>query len=172
MSSLPFPTHIMLKHIGELTFIGDISIEFLCGPLCFLFVYCVNSWFIMVYCSSSNVFFKIAKKTIRDPRRSSKTCLRPSNTACLFIEIYWSVGEAIVLERIKLRFKKTSPIISFSPKCFHLNRVENWNKDSSTETHFKRPKTSRGPYLNLEIYLYFCQNIWVLSRDPVPLTLF
>jgi hypothetical protein len=57
--------------------------------------------------------------------------------ACLLIEIYWSVGETI----LKLYWSvltvifKTSPKIIIRPVCYHLNRLENCNKDSSMETN-------------------------------------
>ncbi len=67
MSSLPFPTRLRWKHIGEITFIGDVSTKFfLSGPHCFLLVHFVNSWFLLVHSSSSNAFFKIAKRPFED----------------------------------------------------------------------------------------------------------
>ncbi len=85
--------------------------------------------------------------------------------ACLFIEIYWSVGKTMQnLYWGVLNCNFEFPIIIISPICFH--RVENCNKDSSTKTHFKRWKTSR---LFRPSSILFCHNIWTLSRHTVPL---
>ncbi len=84
MSSLPFPTRIRWKHIGEITFIGDVSTKFfLSGPHCFLLVHFVNSWFLLVHSSSSNAFFKIAKRPFEDCGEIIKFgLLVPRNLQC------------------------------------------------------------------------------------------
>jgi hypothetical protein len=46
-----------------------------------------------------------------------------------------------------------TPIHRISPICFHLNLTENSKDDSSSEAHLKSSKTSRGSYLNLELYI-------------------
>jgi hypothetical protein len=63
MSSLPFPTRLRFwwKHIGEITFGGDIPTELRCGPRCFLLVHCQ----VLVHCSSFNTFFQTAKRLIK-----------------------------------------------------------------------------------------------------------
>jgi hypothetical protein len=55
--------------------------------------------------------------------------------------------------------------------CFYLNRVEKGNDDSLLEAHYKSyEKISPGEvFLYSAISIYFCQNIVILSRDPVPL---
>ncbi len=52
ISSLPFPIQGKGENTLETTFIGEISTKFLLGPRCFL----------IVHSSSSNMFFKIAKR--------------------------------------------------------------------------------------------------------------
>ncbi len=37
---------------------------------------------------------------------------------------------------------------------FTLNRVENGNDDISTEEHFENSKTTRGTYLQLELFFF------------------
>ncbi len=54
--------------------------------------------------------------------------------------------------------------------CFYLNPVGNGNDDISSEAHFENSKTSTGSYLGLQAVI-FLTNIWILSRDPVPLKL-
>jgi hypothetical protein len=107
---------------GEVTIIGDISKEFLCSPRCFLLVHCVNSWFLLVYCSSSRVFFKIWRP-FEDRGETEKKFLRPSNFSCLFIDIYWSVGEAILKWYWRELYCDLNTFLTviMSPRCFHLN---------------------------------------------------
>ncbi len=38
------------------------SSKFLCGPCCFLLVHWLNSWFLFVHCSNSNMLFKIGRR--------------------------------------------------------------------------------------------------------------
>ncbi len=47
---------------------------------------------------------------------------------------------------------------------FSLNWVENCNKDSSTETHFKSSKTSRGSYFDVSSYVKIFNSV----ADPKP----
>ncbi len=47
-----------------------------------------------------------------------------------------------------------TPIHRISPKCFHLNRLESGKDDSSSEFHLKSSKTSRGSYLDQELYTF------------------
>ncbi len=90
MSSLTFSTLLRGEHIGELTFVEDISIEFLCGPRCFPVVHCLNSLFLLVHYSISNVFLKVAKGPFEDRGETVKLICGPRILliACLFIEIY------------------------------------------------------------------------------------
>ncbi len=62
MSSLRFSW----KHIRELTFIRVKSNEFLRSLRHFLLVHWLNSWFLLVRCSSPNVYFQIAKRPFED----------------------------------------------------------------------------------------------------------
>jgi hypothetical protein len=66
------------------------SAEFLFSPRSFLLVHCDSCWSIVL------VFFKMLREeTIYGLWRSSKICLRPSNMASLFIELYCNEGETI-----------------------------------------------------------------------------
>ncbi len=58
------------KHIGEITFIGEISTDSPCGPCCFPLVHWMNSWFLMVHCFSSNhlKILKISSEFLVRPR--------------------------------------------------------------------------------------------------------
>ncbi len=72
-------------HMGEVTYIGETSTKFLCGPRRFLSFHWLSSRFLLVHCSSPNIFFfKISKRLFK----KIKICLRPSNMFYLFIEIY------------------------------------------------------------------------------------
>ncbi len=61
-----------------------------------------------------------------------------------------------------------SPIYVIPPICFHLNRVKNGNDDILSEEHFKNSITRLGSCLYYNFY--FFPNIFILSRNPVPLT--
>ncbi len=81
------------KHIGEITFIGEISFAaslFPIGSVAELLIP-IGPFFLAPTCFSS------CYKTIRGSERNSKVCLRLSNMACLFVEIYWSLVEVILL---------------------------------------------------------------------------
>jgi hypothetical protein len=65
MSSLPFPTRFRWKHMEEITYIGETSTKFLHCPHRLLLVPWINSWFILVLISSSNMFSKIAKRLFK-----------------------------------------------------------------------------------------------------------
>ena len=71
------------------------------------------------------MFFKIPKRLFQDRGEAVQFCLWPLNmvnVACLFIEIYWSVGVGnrfkIVLEIIKLQFRKHLQQLLFLPYVF------------------------------------------------------
>ncbi len=89
-----------------------------------------------------------------------KYFLGPLNMVCLIIEIYWSEVETILKYNkivLNVTFKK-SPISIISTNilfCFQLNRMENGNKDSSSEANLKNSKTSRGScFLDLEVFFF------------------
>jgi hypothetical protein len=56
-----------------------------------------------------------------------------------------------------------------SPMCFRLHNLESGKDDSSSEAHLLSSETSRGSYLDRSRIIHICQNIWILSRGPVPL---
>jgi hypothetical protein len=61
--------------MGEITHmysIGETSSKFLYGPSRFLLVHCMNSCFLLVHSSSSNMFFKIAKRLFKGRREKIK----------------------------------------------------------------------------------------------------
>ncbi len=51
--------------MGEITFIDETSIEFLCGPRHFLLVHLLNSRFLLAHSSRSNMVFKLAKRLFK-----------------------------------------------------------------------------------------------------------
>jgi hypothetical protein len=61
----------------------------------------------------------------------------------MFKFIFWRMFNFILKKSLK-------SIIS--PICFQLNCMENGNKDSSSEAHLDRLKTSSGYYLYLFIF--------------------
>ncbi len=83
----------------------------------------------------------LALRLFKGLRRNSKMFSPSSNVVCLFIEIYWSVGEAILKQywsvlNCNIEYG-TPPIICIYRTFFHINRVESCNKDSLTEDHSK-----------------------------------
>jgi hypothetical protein len=46
------------------------------------------------------------------------------------------------------------PIHGISSICFHLNRLESGKDDSSSEAHLPSSKTSRGSYLDQELFIF------------------
>ncbi len=130
----------------------SISNEFLYCPRCFLLIQCINSWFLFIYFSSFNVFFKIANGPFEDRGEVKFVCGPRIWPLCskksIGVYMYCKWGQfKIELESIILRFWRYLQLLLFLP--FHLYRVENCYKDSSTN---------------------FCQNILILSCGPVPLT--
>ncbi len=72
MSSLPFPMWFRWKHVGDITCNGETYSKFLCGPCRFLLVHWLNSWFLLVHSSCSNMLFKIAKRQFKGRREKVK----------------------------------------------------------------------------------------------------
>jgi hypothetical protein len=135
----------------------------------FLLIYCVNSWFLLVHCSRIQCVFQNCSKTIRAPQRNSKICLRPLNMACLFTEVYGDHFK-IVLESIKLQFWRHLQYLLVLMYCFHLNRLENCNEDSSTETHLKKSKTKTVYVFVKHLHSISCPNpLKVHLRSPFQL---
>ncbi len=108
MSLLPFSTRFKWKHMGEITFVREISTEFLYRHRCVLLgsrskLLSHTYWSIVL---APIYFSKLLKRLFEGRGETGKICLRPSNMVWLFIEIYWSVGEAI--------------FIVISPICFQM----------------------------------------------------
>jgi hypothetical protein len=114
MSSLTFPTRFRWKNIGELTFIRDISNEFLCSPPHVLLVHWLNSWFLVVRFSCSNLFFQIAKRPFDDRGERVKYVCGPLEYGMLVNRTLLSVGECWRV------LTKKYQIIIISRKCFPL----------------------------------------------------
>jgi hypothetical protein len=70
--------------MGEITFTGEISTEFLCGPRRYLLV--LNFLFLLAHCSTCNIVFKIAKP-IFEGQETVKLFSWPLNMVCFYIEI-------------------------------------------------------------------------------------
>jgi hypothetical protein len=85
-----------------------------------------------------------------------------------FIEIYWSLVEAILIYywRVLSMIWKKSSTSFISPIYFWLNHRENGNEDSSSEAYLKSPKTRRGPYLDLELSIFVKILEFYLSPSP------
>jgi hypothetical protein len=58
----------------------------------------------------------------------------------------------------------------FSVNCLLECNLEQRDDNSSSENHLKNRKTSRGSYLDKELYI-FCQNMLILPLCPVPLSI-
>ncbi len=119
--------------------------------------------------SNSKYIFQNCWKTIWEPWRISKIIPKPSDMFCLFLfECRWEHFK-ILLESIQVWFFRCTGtvFIYYFSICFHLNRVENINRDSSSEAHFKNAKTDRSSCLDLEV-LIFVKNS-NSTCGPVPL---
>ncbi len=136
MSPLPFLTWFRWKHIGDISIISLRSSLF---PT--VLVHFLNSWYLLVHCSSSNIFFKIAKSLFKGGGETVKFV--PGPRIWLLVHIkpldYMWDHIKIVLESINLQF---SP----SPH----GKLQ-WGQFNEA----------------LAIEYSFCQNIWILSRDTV-----
>ncbi len=71
--------------------------------------------------------------------KGKKICLRPSKMFLLFTEIYWNAVDAIFKHywRVLTVILKKSSKSFISLKCFQFNRIENENKNCSSEAHLK-----------------------------------
>ncbi len=129
----------------------------LCGPRSFLLVHWLNSWFLLVHSSSSNMFFKIAKRLFKGHGENVKFVCYPRMFG-LFIEIYWSAVVAILQYywRVLNVFLNKSPISIMSPICFQLTMFH-----QRTILKVIRPVVVRTTYFSIKKL--------ILSRDPVPL---
>ncbi len=149
-----------MSSLGEITFIGEISTKLLCGPPCFqsILVQWFNSWY--VHSSRSNMF--TASRLNRGHLRNSKFCPRTSNKFCLFMEIYWSVADAISKRywRVLNMILKISPISISSLICFNLTAGKMAIRTAHQRRLIKGQKLVEVPihtwtYLFLSTYLDF-----------------
>jgi hypothetical protein len=77
---------------------------------------------------------------------------------CLFPEIYWNVDEIILKQYWRVLysdFEEMSPNKFFSPIYFQLNHWKNGKCNSSSEEHLRNPKTNKGSYLDIELFILF-----------------
>ncbi len=82
------------KPIGKIIFIREISIEFLCGPRCFLLVNWQNSWSIVL----APICFTKLLKNYWGSWRNEEIFRCPSNMYCKITESRWSEVDKIVSE--------------------------------------------------------------------------
>ena len=112
----------------------------------------------LVHCCSSNIISLV------------KACSKVYNFLCGYgICFAWSHKSIGVWTRsfrnnIKVLYSGNIQYILFLQHFFQLYRAENYIEDRSTEEHLKNPKTLVRPSS-----IHFCQNIWILFGDPVPL---
>ncbi len=110
------------------------------------------------------------KKTIFEGRVGILLFLRGSQTVFeQFWKLYWSKNNEQKESRVYTVNQLETPWTAkkfkryVSNKCYS-SKMWNGNDDILSEEYFKNSKTRRGSYLLREMW-----NIWILSRDPVPI---
>ncbi len=136
-----------------------------------LWVYRVNSWFLLVHCSISNVFFQFVKRKCENRTETCWKFVSVPRIGRVLIHINLLECRRDHNEEYKIAIFNSSPIIIISPIYFYLQHVENCKKGRSTETHFKSSKSSRGSYLDLMVSTFvkifeFYLVTKSLSRNP------
>ncbi len=140
---LPFLARFRWKRIGGLTYIGDISSLLSIGSL--------STRFLLVHCSSSNIFFKIATKLFKGRREEYGLLVHRNLLVCTWDHF------KIVLESINCNFEDIScTVLFFLPYVF--TRIS-WNlKDWSTEVHSKVKRSVEVP-VDLEGFIFATQSL-------------